>query len=147
MFQAAPKALQMSFRFHATEVTLADSAVVVMQAHPGDALDNYRHHAGFWLELQSADGETLYRRVMRNPMVHDVEIEPEPGSSDLRHRPVSKKSGRFLAAVPVMPDVESLVLFNSPQRHGGIDFETPPQAAQEIARFAYPQIGEDEDHG
>jgi hypothetical protein len=87
--------------------------------------------SGFWYELQSPQGEVLYRRIIGDPVRIVFEgPDPEtPGGEPDRKEGIPAERV-FSVLVPDPGEGDQLVLFGSEPRVG-----TEGQAAQELARF------------
>jgi len=112
------EALRLVLTYRGGEVKLNDEVRVAMRLMPSDSLERKPQEqlSGFWYELQTKEGETLYRRVMRNPLRAWVDLGDEPGSTRLRHleseRPLDEVT--FMLDVPSLPNGDQVVLFSSP---------------------------------
>src|SRR4051812_31475658 len=73
----APRAVRVVFAYDGDDVTVIDQYVVETVQAPSDPVEADDRH-GFWIDLRSADGGTLARRVLRDPFLHSVEVHPDP---------------------------------------------------------------------
>ncbi len=66
--------------------------------------------AGYWVEVRTAEGESLHRQVLANPLNDQMEVySPDPTQS-LHRIEASKPSGVFQVLVPDDPNGHDIVL-------------------------------------
>jgi hypothetical protein len=121
------RALRLTFEYNGTNVRLASKRQIDTMAPPSDRTDEYKGHAGFWVELRDADGRILYRRIMHNP----IEVDREAPSGDPK-RPFTRvrneqKQGVFTVMVPDLDHALEVSLVGSPP-------EQPARAAKQLLR-------------
>ena len=136
---AAPRrAWRLTFEYEGREIRLADVRGLEKQVGPsaplGEKAEGKSARAGFWVELQSAAGEPLYRHVMNNPVRFHAEVSD--GKGGFTNRPVAQPRGVFFVIVPEMTGAEQVVIFSSP-----LGPEAKPAPAEPIARFPLRQKG------
>src|SRR5215211_7176498 len=75
------RSLRLTFRFLGRDISLVERREVNMLAPPSEKWDprTQREQSGFWLELQSSEGRTLYRRVIRHPIRANAEVALDEG--------------------------------------------------------------------
>lgn len=70
--------------------------------------------SGFWYELQTNDGEVLYRRVIGNPIRTWLDVPDEDDPTRLVHLETLPEEKTFVLDVPAFPEGAKVVLFSSP---------------------------------
>ena|ERR1700686_614940 len=126
------KAVRLTFSYDGDRVQLISKQSVEMTLPPSDPIQNYEGHKGFWAELKDKQDQTLYRRVMHNPMSNDVEVfSNDPEQSVSRH-PVEAQKGVFVVVVPDTDEGHAVTLSSST---GSGQPALAMQPASEIARF------------
>lgn len=86
---------------------------------------------GFWVELQTARGKTLFHRPVRNPLRTHVEVHSHDEGPQLLTGP--PQPGTFTVIVPAIPDATQVVVCGTP-----LDEERARERdgrAEELARF------------
>lgn len=106
-------AIRFLFDYEGTEVRLLSRQSMSMLLPPSDPLEGLEGFAGFWYELRDAKGKPLYRRIVRNPIQHLLEVHEE-GAASPRTRLVDLPQGVFTVLVPDLPDAQTLALCSSP---------------------------------
>ncbi len=125
------RSFRLTISFRGMNMSIVDRRSLVMPAPISDAIRGYEGQSGFWYELHNATGETIYRRVMHNPLSSHVEEHTiEPTVTSRRH-PVGERAGTFMLLVPEDAAAASLVLFSSPP-----DAAAVAQPARKVAEFA-----------
>ena len=102
-----------------------------MLAPPSEKWDprTQREQSGFWLELQSSEGRTLYRRVIRHPIRANAEVALDEGG--FTNRVAVADRGAFSLVVPNLADATDLALYASP-----VDRPHLPEPARELVRVS-----------
>jgi hypothetical protein len=106
-------AIRLTFAYEGTEVRLLSRQTFTMVLPPTDPLDGLEGQSGFWYELRDAGGRPLYRRIVRNPIQHHIEVH-EAESDFPSRRMVEAPQGVFTALVPDLAEAQTLVLCSSP---------------------------------
>lgn len=88
--------------------------------------------SGFWYEATTADGRTLYRRVLRNPTEQAVEVPAEDGR--LQRVDMRRPDVVFDVLIPDVPEGVELRFFESEPRAGDTR-ATIERARQPVARL------------
>lgn len=110
---ASPRAVRLTFGYESNDVRLVTRQSVKMVVPPTDALSGYEGQQGFWVEVRNEGNETLYRRVMHDPLRQDVEIfSPDPRESVAR-TPLEKPSGIFVVLIPDLDEADHVALLSS----------------------------------
>jgi len=145
-------AIRLTFYYKDGVVQLVSKSEVGMVIPPGDPPTKRAEH-GFWAELRDASNNTLFRRVLHNPIPTDMEVfSDEPGKS-ISRAPGGPSEGTFTIVMPNDEAGVDLVLFSS--HHEPAQAPTHPspgisqalpfhavravagrlEAAREVARF------------
>jgi hypothetical protein len=91
-----------------------------------------RPMSGFWYEASTADGRTLYRRVLRNPTEQAVEVPAEDGR--LQRVDMRRPEVVFDVLIPDVPEGVELRFFESDPKAGDTR-ATIERARQPVARL------------
>lgn len=124
-------------RFADGEFELLSRIPIEKLLPPSDELpETDRPLSGFRYELQTADGEVLYRRFMTNPVPLVFE-GPEPDSQDPFPSRVEAipEERVFTLLIPAPRDGERLVLYSSPLEVGA-----QAEPASEVAAFTFEPV-------
>ena len=108
--------MRLTFTYEGEEVSLASRQPVEMIAPPTDQLSGYEGEQGFWIEVRTDREQTLHRRVMHNPLRHDVEVfSPDPERPSVSRVPLLEEnpSGSFVVVVPELDEADHLTLMSS----------------------------------
>jgi hypothetical protein len=127
--QGGTSAMRGTFTYVGSAVQLVSMDRLEMVPPPSDPTPAQLRLTGFWYELRDAQGRTLYRRVIQNPM-QAAEVRTDDPRRPLARQAISQPRGSFILLMPDLPEGESLVLFSSP-----LEPEAIAAPAQEIARF------------
>ena len=133
--QLQTHARRLTFEFDGSTVRQIGEQLVEMTVPLSHPTTGYSGQAGFWFELRDANENTVYRRIMADPLggYHEV---PSPQGT-FTHRPTTVSSQVFELIVPELPAASSVVIFRTPV--------PPPTSigtpAQEAARTAVPRVG------
>jgi hypothetical protein len=123
--------VRLIFGYDGEEVTLLSQQRMEMALPPGD-LDMPTDREGFWIELRRADGEVIDRRVVRDPLLREVEVfSPERAP---RWVPVDRPQGAFTVVVPDRPEADYVALVATGTR--AIEPRSSGPGPHEVARFA-----------
>ena len=134
---AAQRSLRLTIEYRGSDLSVVDRRSVEMLAPVSDAIRGYDGQSGFWYELRSSTGETVYRRVIHNPIRADVEEHTVEPTLMTRRHAVAEPSGVFTVLVPDDPQAAKLVLFSSPADPAAV-----AQPAGQIAEFDLRPSGE-----
>jgi hypothetical protein len=113
------RAIRLVFEYEGDEVRLVSQAriekVLPQTDQSADALD----FRGTWSEVRDADGATLDRRILVDPVPRDAEVFPEQLGEEIRREPLEHPSGVFTLLVPDLDGADHVaVLSNSPGQAG-----------------------------
>jgi hypothetical protein len=133
--QLQTHARRLTFEFDGTTVRKIGEQPVEMTVPLSHPTTGYSGQAGFWFELRDANENTIYRRIMADPLGGYKEVPSPQGT--FTHRPITISPQVFELIVPELPEAKSVVIFGTP---------APPPAsigshAQEAARTAAPRVG------
>ena len=95
-----PRAVRLTFAYKGDKVELVSQQRVEMRVPPTGPVRRGARQGGFWYELKDATNRTLYRHVMPNPIVRDVEVFTNEPKQPVRRQPVSEPEGVFTVLVP-----------------------------------------------
>jgi hypothetical protein len=108
-------------------VSLVSQQRVEVILPPSHSVEGVEEQSGFWYGVYDALDNLVYRRVMQNPIRHDVEVfSPE----SLRRHSVARPSGTFVLLVPDLDGPQSVGLFGTPLEPNALH-----RRAAQIARF------------
>lgn len=122
-----PRAVRLIFEYEGREVRMLSSEPVDVLVPPTDQLDGYDDHLGVWVEVRTADGRALHRRVLAGEIEETVEVF-EPGPS-LRREPTRGRRGSFAVLVPDLEEADHLSFLS------GVGSAARVEGATELARF------------
>jgi hypothetical protein len=128
------KAVRLVFSYDGDAVSLISQEPVEMVVPPSDPVQGFAGQKGFWAEVKDQQDETLYRRVMHNPMRPDVEVFSDDPQQTVAREPVADKKGVFVVLVPDADEGHEVTLSSSSGAGHGFAANAQ-QPASEIARF------------
>ncbi len=131
-YRRQDRSVRMTFRFERGDIELVERQEIDTVAPPSQEVPEREETAqsGFWVELRDADGRTIYRRVMRNPIRAAAEV-PD-GEGGFTNRVSVAPAGMFSLLVPNLPEAMELALFASP-----LDRPHMPEPATEVVRAPF----------
>jgi hypothetical protein len=122
--------LRLTFGYEGDKITLLSEQEVTMIAPPSHPLERVESTSGFSVIVRDASGNPVYRRVVENPVRHDVEVfSPDPKQS-IRRVSVQRPKGTFVILIPGIKGAQTLEFFGPPLRPQA--HREPPQM---LARF------------
>jgi hypothetical protein len=128
---AAPGALRLIFEYQGSDIRLVSRQRVAMAVPPGDPIEGRDTESGFWVEVRDGAGNPLHRRVMHDPVRHDVEVFSDDPAQSLARVPVPQPAGTFAVLIPDIAAADHVALVSSPP---GQHLAIAPAA--EVARFS-----------
>ncbi len=135
------RSVRLVFEYEGTEIKLISHQRVAMVPNPPHALVPRHDERGFWLVLADADEHPLYRRVIDNPIRHDIEVVADDPHYPLTRVKVEKPHGRFFVVVPDIPAARSVALFGHAAAPGA-----KPTAVKQLHRFDLPHASQEGRH-
>jgi hypothetical protein len=123
-------ALRMTFSYEGDQISLVSQQPVEMILPPSHSLAEHEGQTGFWFTVHDAKNRALYRRVIQNPIRHDVEVFAPEGETTVHRQPVQKPKGTFTLLVPDIEGAQSVSISAPPLKPGAMHL-----GAGEIARF------------
>ena len=135
-----PRAVRLTIAYNGDQMELVSQQSVAMQAPPSDPIEDVAARAGFMFDLKDEQDQTLYRRIMHDPIQRDVEVfSPDPRQT-VQRAPVAEPQGVFSVVLPEMEAAQAVSLIGPPppsaEREFGIaGTEAIQEPAREIARF------------
>jgi hypothetical protein len=134
-----PTTVRLIFEYEGTDIRLISRQRVEMMPPPSDPLGEREEAQGFCVEVRDAQQQPLYRRVMSNPVRHDVEAFSDEPERSIARVPVEEPGGVFVVLVPDIEYADHVALISSPFG------PRPTVAAAEVARFGFgPDFGTEE---
>lgn len=123
-----PSAWRVTFAYEGSTVRVVARRRVAMQAPPDDSEAVAAGSRGYWAEVRSADGTTLYAQVLHQPIQSDWEVHNLHGVQP-RHVLPDEVRGAFEVVVPDLPGGEELVV------HGRADIvDAARKAPRQLAK-------------
>jgi len=137
-FQASskqvPRALRLTFTYEGEKVNLVERQPIEKRVRATDPIlkeGEASQFSGFWIELRDAENQTIYRRVLHDPIQSSVEVPSDDPNRSFERHTVENPRGTFFVIIPDLDQADSIVIFNSP-----LDPEFEGRAgAREIARM------------
>jgi hypothetical protein len=134
------RATRLTIEYNGDDMKVISSRSVKMIVPDSDDRHNLKGLSGFWVELQSAEHECLYRKVMSEPMLEQMEAPSGDPEKPFTRTAPSRRKGVFSLLVPEMPDARQLYLCKSPatdrlapaQPFAIIDLRNPTAEVQKI---------------
>lgn len=131
------RSLRLTFSYEGSDVRLVSMKSIEMLSPPSDPIQTQEGQAGFWYELRDAEGLTLYRRVIQNPIKFASEVRSDNPKRPLEWRKVIEPRGDFVLIVPDLPQAKTVKLFSSP-----LEPEGTLMPASELTHFSLKQVPE-----
>jgi hypothetical protein len=128
----AQKAVRLIFSYDGNHVQLISQQPVEMTLPPSDLVSDQEGQQGFWAELKDEKDQTLFRRVMHNPMSGDIEVFSNDPKQTISRHTIPSPKGVFVVVVPDTAETHAVTLSSS-TRSGPSALATQP--SREIARF------------
>jgi hypothetical protein len=107
------RALRLIFEYAGDEVRLVSRQRIDKALPAEDPSDSPAGRAGYWVELRNADGESVHRQVLHEPIQQDVEVFSAGPEPSLARVPVERASGTFFVLVPDLEQAEELAVVRS----------------------------------
>jgi hypothetical protein len=124
-------ALRLTFAYEGDRITLIGKQRVDMIVPPSDAVRDGAGFTGVWLDLNDAQGRTLFRRALHRPIREDVEVfSPGPGQN-INRIPTEAPKGVFVAVVPDAEQGDHVALTRASPVQGAAR-----SSVKELARFS-----------
>ena len=138
------RAVRLTFTYEGVGVLSVSRQTLDLRALPSDPIPDAQtkeRQSGFWFEVHNRAGQTIYRRVVQNPMGLAVEVHNDvPDGSysakSSRWQPINERRGTFSVVVPYVEPGTSVHLFSSP-----LGPEMRPEPAREMASFPIAEEG------
>jgi hypothetical protein len=113
------RAIRLVFEYEGDEVRLVSQARIEKVLPQTDQSADASESRGTWSEVRDADGVTLDRRVLVDPMPRDAEVFPEQLGEEIGREPIEHPSGVFTVLVPDLAGADHVaVLSNAPGQVG-----------------------------
>jgi hypothetical protein len=102
----------MTFSYDGDRITLVSEQLVAMTIQPSDSLSEAETMTpGFSFVVRDAKRNLIYRRIMENPIQHDVEVFGPESNQSVGRRAVAHTKGTFVILVPDAPEANSLEFY------------------------------------
>jgi hypothetical protein len=126
-----PRALRLTFTYSEGRIELVDSRPIRKRVPSPDAPGRILGNA-LLVQVLDADGETVFNRVVLEPIPRDVEVFDPDFPRGVARAPIERPSGGFSVVVPDDDQAAEVVLMS-----GGEEGEARAEATSmsEIARF------------
>ena len=132
-----PRALRLIFSYTGQDVRLVGRQRVEMTVPPSDPpAGDEQGLSGFWYELRDDAGQTLYRRVVSNPIPTSTEVlTDDPRRPVAREEVAGDLQGVFVLLCPETEAARTVALFGSPPEAPGLRPAAIGMGARKIAEF------------
>jgi hypothetical protein len=138
------RAIRLVFEYEGEEVRLVSQSRIEKVLPPTDQSADALAFRGTWSEVRDADGATLDRRVLVDPMPRDAEVFPEQLGAEISREPLERPSGVFTLLVPDVEGADHVaVLSNSPGQAGVRAAETGPTELIRVDLTTAGEAGDD----
>jgi hypothetical protein len=124
------QAVRITLSYRGKELRLVSRKVLSMRIPRSEPLEIPEKQAGFWFQVEDANGHLLYRRVMYNPIQFDTETPSDDPERPLKRVPISEPRGTFFLLVPFLREARTVRIFSS-----AFEPEKDAESAGEIMRF------------
>ncbi len=137
---AENQAVRLTIAYKGDQMELISQQSVTMRVPPSDSVESFAERTGFWVDLKDEQDQTLYRRVMHDPVRRDAEVfSPDP-EQPIYRTPVAEAQGVFSLVLPQIEAAQAVSLIGSRPRNAekgtAAEIEgAEPARAREIARF------------
>jgi hypothetical protein len=113
------RAIRLVFEYQGDQVRLMSQQRIEKVLPQTDQSADAAQFRGTWSEVRDADGVTLDRRVLVDPIPRDAEVFPEQLGDEISREPLEHPSGVFTLLVPDMEGADHVaVLSNAPDQVG-----------------------------
>lgn len=139
-----PRAVRLTIAYNGDRMEMVSQQSVAMKAPPSDpvestaaAAEDAAEPTGFWVDLKDGQDQTLYRRVLHDPIPRHAEaFSPDPRQT-VQRVSVAEPRGVFSVVLPDIGAAQAVSLMGPPLQPAGpaVLAEEGPQPAREIARF------------
>ena len=140
-----PRSVRLTIAYDGDRMEMVSQQSVAMKAPPSDPVESAPAAAmdagptGFWVDLKDEQDQTLYRRVLHDPVPRHVEaFSPDPRQTVQRVPvPITESRGVFSVVLPEIEAAQAVSLIGPPPQPTGPGAlaEEGPQPSREIARF------------
>jgi hypothetical protein len=130
-----PHAFRLTFSYEDEKVKLVDRQSIEKRVRASDPILKHGEagqYSGFWIELRDAKDQTIYRRVLNNPLQSSVEVPSDNPNQSFERHTIENPRGTFFVIIPDLDQADSIVIFSSPHEP---EFKGRA-GAREIARMS-----------
>jgi hypothetical protein len=114
MAQVKPRSLRLFFEYDGDNVKLVSVQRIEMMPPPPQAPPPDTPRPGAWFELRDANGQSLYRRVIHDPLSGDLEVPTADPDRPLARVQSAQKRGVFHVVAPDIPQARRIALSSVP---------------------------------
>lgn len=135
-----PRAVRLTIAYNGDQMELVSQQNVAMRVPPSDPVESLTAAAeeptGYWVDLKDDQDQTLYRRLLDDPIPSHVEVfSPDPEQS-MQRVPVAEPRGVISIVLPEIEAAQAVSLVGPPTPSP----ESPlamsePEPVRELARF------------
>jgi hypothetical protein len=142
-----PRAVRLTIAYSGDQMEMVSQQSVAMKVPPSDPVESAAAGAagagvaaeqtGFWVDLKDEQDQTLYRRVLHDPIQREVEVfSPDPRQT-VQRVSVAEPRGVFSVVLPEIEAAQAVSLVGPPPQPTGPAALAAegPEPAREIARF------------
>ena len=112
MSDQSSSALRLTFAYEDDSIDLISQQPVDMIVPPSDPIEDIAA-SGFRVDLKDSEGETIYRRVMHNPIPVDREVFSDEPTQSISRIPVERPRVVFTIVVPNVTEAQVVSLYSS----------------------------------
>ena len=131
-----PRAWRVTFTVEDGKVRAVGKQRVATLPPPDDSDVISDDAAGYWVEVRDADGRTLHRQVIANPLADQREVFSP--SEPLHHVDAPGTTAVFQVLVPDDPNCHEIVVHGRPAT-GEVHERAPRQLAKTVLREQDPE--------
>lgn len=141
--QGPPRAIRLVFEYEGDEVRLVSRTRITKALPETDRSEDATQYQGTWSEVRDAEGTTLDRRVLVDPVPRDAEVFPEQLGDEITREPVERPSGVFTLLVPDLDGADHVaVVSNAPGQLGVRADEAGPTELVRVSLSAGEEVPE-----
>jgi hypothetical protein len=109
------RAIRLTFSYEGGRIELKSRKALITRTPPSASFTVHERESGFWFQVQDANGNLIYRKVMDDPIKFDIEtISDQDPERPFTRIPVSKPQGIFFILVPLFHEAQTIHIFSSP---------------------------------
>lgn len=105
---------RMTFSYEGDKIMLVSEQQVKMILPPSQPIEKIESTSGFSVVVLDKNETPIYRRVLENPIRHNVEIFSQDPAQSIRQMPMENPKGTFVVLVPELPNARHLEFIGHP---------------------------------